>query len=297
MSNLIPYLCEACRPAISRLPAGRVRALHLIGGAQCDGSQWHKMHPHRVFYDPTLRAYVKVDLTDWAGRWHYYTKQYPDPGNQYLILNFLTQGNLYVDVGANSGCHTLLASRVVGTRGHVIAFEPNPDVFRLLDAHLAINNVENVTIHQLGLSDVDAYLSLRNELKHSGTASFRDTRLEEKRTLARARVVRADEFITFSSEDRVLVKIDVEGYEFKVIKGFGELLSHSNMALSVEITDVWLRETGSSAKEVFDYLARMDFGAFCFRRRRLGRVSLETLFEPPAQQQDVVFAKPGFFES
>lgn len=65
----------------------------------------------------------------------------------------LEPGDRFVDVGANIGMITLQAARLVGPSGRVESFEPNPNCFATLERHLAINGIENVVAHRVGLSD------------------------------------------------------------------------------------------------------------------------------------------------
>ena len=71
------------------------------------------------------------------------------------MLDFLRPGDTFIDAGANIGLFTLLALSVVGDKGHVHAFEPNPLVAAMLRESLALNAADNVTVHEIGLSDVE----------------------------------------------------------------------------------------------------------------------------------------------
>jgi FkbM family methyltransferase len=61
-------------------------------------------------------------------------------------------GDVFVDVGANAGHYALLASRFVGSRGIVIAFEPSPVIRERLARNVALNRLSNVTIRPEALS-------------------------------------------------------------------------------------------------------------------------------------------------
>ena len=60
------------------------------------------------------------------------------------LVSLADPGSVAVDIGANVGLHTLSIARRVGTEGKVLAFEPDPDNFRILERNLAANNVANV---------------------------------------------------------------------------------------------------------------------------------------------------------
>src|SRR5207248_8868819 len=59
-----------------------------------------------------------------------------------VIAAALRPGDVYVDVGAHVGCHTLVAARVVGPAGLVVAVEPNPPSASRLRRNLALNGFE-----------------------------------------------------------------------------------------------------------------------------------------------------------
>jgi len=65
----------------------------------------------------------------------------------------LGAGDIFVDAGANIGVYSVMASRLVGSGGSVIAVEMMPDTAAILRGHVRINRARNVTIHQVALSD------------------------------------------------------------------------------------------------------------------------------------------------
>ena len=65
---------------------------------------------------------------------------------QNRLNQFLRPGLSFFDIGANVGFYTLLASKSVGEKGQVVAFEPNPANLYYLERHVALNNCRNVII-------------------------------------------------------------------------------------------------------------------------------------------------------
>ncbi len=65
---------------------------------------------------------------------------------QGAIRELLREGQTFVDVGANVGCISFLAARIVGPRGLVVAVEPNPDNLQLLYAGIVLNGFGNVRV-------------------------------------------------------------------------------------------------------------------------------------------------------
>jgi FkbM family methyltransferase len=62
-------------------------------------------------------------------------------------------GDVCLDIGAHIGYYTLLGANVVGSRGHVYAFEPSPDAYRRLRANVDLNRLQNVTAFELAVGE------------------------------------------------------------------------------------------------------------------------------------------------
>ena len=132
---------------------------------------------------------------------------------QKLFESKVKPGDAVFDIGANAGLYTLLASDLVGSIGHVYAFEPLPRNTHFLREHLRLNRVENVEVIESAVSE------------RSGDTYFDHTPGNAMGHFAakgrfKVRTVSIDALI---SEGKVLppncMKIDVEGGEFLVLSG------------------------------------------------------------------------------
>ena len=298
------FACNLMRPAMRLAPRGAIRLLTVLGGGRQNDTDWNALaRRYRVFYDRSLRATVIADLRDWGGRWHYYPGTYYDPLSQAIIRKYLTSGGVYIDIGANVGIHTLLASRVVGDQGWVYAFEPAPRTFAFLSAHLAMNGCKNVTATQCALTDEAGVAELACPHDHLGTATLRRAPCEVS---AYDKVVVAtttgDEVLgeidlNLGSRSRVVVKIDVEGYEHRVVHGMRSFLSQSDrIVVSMEITPAWLIQAGSSKERLLAEMQALGFEAYVPRliwRWGMFRPVMKLFPGVPEgfEQIDVLFAK------
>ncbi len=138
---------------------------------------------------------------------------------QRLVANTVKPGTVFLDLGANVGFYTLLASSLVQDGGKVFAFEPLPQNIRYLEKHLAINGVRNVRVFQAAVSD------------RPGQCRF-----EESSCRATGKIGPAGSLVVESvSLDDLLerevvplpdyMKIDVVGAEFAVLSGARRLLT------------------------------------------------------------------------
>jgi FkbM family methyltransferase len=76
-----------------------------------------------------------------------------EPALTQFMMNTIKPGQTAVDLGANHGYFTLLMSKLVGEGGHVIAIEAFPKTCESLKANLALNNVSNVEVKSVAISD------------------------------------------------------------------------------------------------------------------------------------------------
>jgi FkbM family methyltransferase len=297
----IPAVCDLCKPLIQQLPVGRGTLLRFLGG-DSDDNLWRGEKQYRVFYDHTLQANVWADMADGTRRAHYYTGRYYEQRVQSAIKKLLRPGDTFIDIGANFGIYTLLASGIVGNTGQVYSFEPQKKLVEIIKAQLVINNMQNVTVHNVGLADEESELVLRNPVEHhTGTASFRSDETAG-RQIDRVQVVRGETLLTqVPSSARVFIKIDVEGFEFKVLQGLQNLLKYENVAILVEITDFWLDKMGISSKAIYQMLEEAGFESYQLLRSpfQLGHqvFEIERSQTIPEIQHDALFIKPGFMKT
>lgn len=82
-----------------------------------------------------------------------------------FISNFLKEGDVFVDVGANIGLHTLFASKLVGNEGKVISFEPFSLNFKSLKRNVSLNKSENIVLENLAISKDSETLDILYNVK------------------------------------------------------------------------------------------------------------------------------------
>jgi FkbM family methyltransferase len=300
VKTIVPYVCELCKPVVRQLPFGHGIAMKLLGGRTylSEDDAWQGEQRYRTFYDRNIQASIWVDMADFTRRDHYFTGRYYDKQNQFVLKQLLKPGDVFVDIGANFGIHTLLAARIVGSSGQIYAFEPQTKLAEIIRAQAVLNNMRHVIVHNLGVGDQQAELLLRNPLTaHTGTATLRAV-AEDAIGVERVRVVRADDVLTnIPTTARVVIKVDVEGFEYKALKGLQKVLSLDNVAILVEVTNDWLTEMGQSAIALYQLLEAMGFQTFSIVKSSPNTFNFQPATEIPEYQHDALFIKPGFMQS
>ncbi len=141
-------------------------------------------------------------------------------------------GDVVLDVGAHIGSYTLRYSKMVGSQGKVIAFEPEPDNRRILNWNIRLNKAGNVSVRSEALGNFHGKARLKLSV-HAGVHSFVRTSSEIRQTgEILVPVMRMDEL----DMGRVnLIKVDVEGYELEVLRGAEELIRRFKPNLQIEV--------------------------------------------------------------
>jgi Met-10+ like-protein len=96
---------------------------------------------------------MRLELSHEADRSTYFLGRWIDLHNQLFMLDLLEPGDTVVDVSAHRGNFALVASRLVGQRGKVVCFDPNPSNTAHLDHDIAANGIANIVVNRDGLSD------------------------------------------------------------------------------------------------------------------------------------------------
>ena len=173
-------------------------------------------------------GWMRVDTADVTGRTIAVTGAWEAHVTR-VFSRLLSPGDVCIDVGAHVGYYTLLASRLVGPRGHVYAFEPASAAYAELRRNLELNGVWNVTALNVAAGAADGRGVLYDGPPHNaGRASMQEPVNMSDDLEARSsevEVMRVASVIAPEHHSRVrLIKIDVEGFEFDVLRGLEALL-------------------------------------------------------------------------
>jgi FkbM family methyltransferase len=219
---------------------------------------------------------MELNLARWSQRLTFYLGRYYDLELQTLMVQVLRDGDRFVDIGANIGMISLLASRLVGPWGVVDAFEPNPDCSQAIRSVLARNGIKNVRLHEAGLADTETTMQLTVPRRNTGEA-----------TLAAGAELFGGEADTFEVPVRVgddilqqdpqppaFIKIDVEGFEHRVLSGLRQTLTRQHPIVITEVVASHLSRDGHTPADLFELMGSLGYQAYGIelpRRRSFGR--------------------------
>ena len=148
-----------------------------------------------------------------------------------LYEKILKDGDDAIDIGANHGRHTYNMLPFLGQRGRCFAFEPNPLLSQKLIDNVAQRFKNNLNVFQMACGEINEKLMLHIPENLDGWASLLDKRdcleLKDKKfTNILVSVINLDSFLYHKLEKLTFVKIDTEGFEFKVLKGMTRIISY-----------------------------------------------------------------------
>lgn len=169
---------------------------------------------------------VRVNLDDFNGRAAYFAGD-TDRKISWLCQRIVRPGDTVIDVGANIGIVTLTLAKLVGPRGRVFSFDPNPYVVQLLRQSIERNGLANVHLEQCAIGDEEGELVLQVPQGHSGRASLVRHTASNGSTEVRVLVRTLSDLVPATVERVRLLKIDVEGFEPQVLRGASRLFRES----------------------------------------------------------------------
>ncbi|MGL4551064.1 MAG: FkbM family methyltransferase [Gemmataceae bacterium] len=182
-----------------------------------------------------------------------------EPAETQLVRQILKEGDTFLDVGANVGWFTVHGSKLVGTTGRVVAFEPEPSNLGFLRKNVQANGLKNVTVEEVALSNAAGsfklYLEKANLGMHSLVLEHGGKHFIEVPT------VRLDDHWKGKGEIK-LVKIDTEGAEGMILDGMRETLkAQKGMELVVEFAPERLVKSGYDPDKVLQDLYALGYKA------------------------------------
>jgi FkbM family methyltransferase len=237
-----------------------------------------------------------------TGRW--------EPFLTRFVSDTLRPGDTFVDLGANIGYHSLLASRLVSENGRVYAIEGSPSIFERLRENVALNKMTNITAIHAIVSDKEGSKPfwLARE-PHGGlstavesVASHHPSRLPTMRLEAHVSSRPLVKLIpTESLFNARLIKLDVEGAEEEVLRPLVPLLNRFSprTAWMLELSPQLSPGGQADIDWIYHSFCGAGYRAFALPNTysaggylaRVSSAGLQDLSSPPTSQADVVFLR------
>ena len=184
-----------------------------------------------------------------------------------FYLEYLREGMIVFDAGANVGELTLIFSRFVGETGSVHAFEASGSTFKKLETVCKAGGKLNIALNHLALSDkggsiyLNVYAEPYSSFNSQAARPLKDYGLDlEPVGIEETPAVTIDQYCEKNNIENIdLLKIDVEGAEFQVLKGARKMLESKRIAcLTFEFGQTTF-DMGNRPEEIENFLGEMNY--------------------------------------
>lgn len=171
-----------------------------------------------------------------------------------LFKDELNEGMKVVDVGANIGYYSLLASQQVGESGKVIAIEPVEETFRRLEKNISLNDLTNIRI----LNKAVGEKKTTGKILNKKARNLNRITFENFSNSTKTKIISLDS--VFNQRKVDVVRMDVQGFEYFVLKGMEEIISNNEIKIFIEIHPSKMESCYDvELKEFWDLLSKHNF--------------------------------------
>lgn len=197
-----------------------------------------------------------------------------------LVKKEIKNGDVVLDVGANIGYYTLIFAKLVGEKGKVFAFEPDPTNFALLKKNVETNGYRNVILVQKAVSNktekTRLYLSEDNKADHRIYDSH------DGRQSVEIEAIQLDDYFKDYDGRIDFIKMDIEGAEAAALQGTLNLLKkNKDVKIVTEFWPIALKRFGVNPEEYLKSLREQDFRLYHIneQEKKIEPVSIFELLE------------------
>lgn len=184
----------------------------------------------------------------------YFYRDYFEKENLEFFASVIKPGATILDVGANIGIYSLMASVKAGNNGKVYAFEPAEWAINRLKKNISINKFSNIEVIEKGVGEAPGHFNFY-VCEDDAYNSLGNSPMEGVKEVRKIEVITVDDFVRERELSKVdVLKIDTEGADYLVLKGASSLLQSKN-------PPIIFCEYNKNIKEGFEFTLK-DFDQF-----------------------------------
>ena len=224
-------------------------------------------HAHEYVASTLFGSKIAGDSRDIVQQYIYYFGVW-EPNLTRWVLRNLAPGDVFIDVGANVGYYSLLASQRVGERGSVVAIEASPTTFQTLRHNLALNSADNVRVVNVAVYHSKTVMKLFRGTEYEiGRATIMDDECLKQGFEIECEVNAEPLGAILQSEEMQnarLIKIDVEGAEWAAVQGILPILdsTRSDLEIIMEVDPKYMRQPGNQPADLLTVMSDRGFYAY-----------------------------------
>ena len=254
--------------------------------------------------DTTEKLIINLDLNEYSQKsmWIYFNQgKLYEPETSRLFCTLLKTGDSVLDIGGHVGYFSLLAAAITGPTGQVVTFEPEADNYQHLIENIKQNQFSNIQVIHKAVGDkegeVTFYINADNDGGHAlwdiSKHEFNEKSREhmEERKIPQTTLDIA--LKGFELEPLRLIKMDVEGCEYKVLQGAQETLKKYNYPIIIlEINRFAMEHMDCSEQDIRSLMKSMGYLTYYPEETHLVELKDEE-YANPGFVFNLVFAQPG----
>ena len=198
-------------------------------------------------------VFLELDLSDWLHRLYYLG--FVEQNTFKIIKNLLPVDGIFVDIGANIGIYSCIMANHLGAKGSVIAFEPMPENLEQLMSNIALNQLKNIEVNELALSnrqeDFNLYVPLAHQQGATGCTQVWNP--GDWVSVGSTNATTLD--IAFQKQRLDFIKIDTQGHEFEILQGAKSTIERFQPLILCEVFE-------ENRTKVFDLMKSWNYAIF-----------------------------------
>ncbi len=153
-----------------------------------------------------------------------------EPNIADILTTYANPDSICIDIGALIGTHSFVFSNAVGPKGKVYSFEPQPWAYKSILKTININNIKNIEVYNMGLSDKKKELIFCSDV--TGTSHIIEGNTCNTPYTYKIDVTQLD---NFNLQNISCIKIDVEGHELSVLNGAINTIKNNKPVIIIEV--------------------------------------------------------------
>ncbi len=252
-----------------------------------------RLTAHFIINDPPERIIeLKNNFLMLTPEAHKGSRSYKSGTYEEALYNFLEKHikdkETLIDIGAALGYYTLLFSKAAGNKGKIYAFEAEKKAFSYLKKNVLLNNLSNVKIFNLAVdqNEGESYFVESCDL-NIGTWGGHISR---KKTNLKVKTCCLDDF-DFKKVD--WIKLDVDGNEFKILKGMRNLIKKSKnlkLIMEIDLEVIYKNNTEIEITEINNFLiSNFSFAIVCEENYRYLDLKNINILEKVKGHKNLIF--------
>lgn len=176
-------------------------------------------------------------------------------------ISFKDEGGVFLDIGANYGFWSrcvAIGNAEVGLHNYrVVAFEPFPTTFEILEANMALlplDIISKVEFHRLAVGASNKTVKMSESNEEPGSSFISNDGIHS------VNMIKLDSFCEVNNIHNVkLIKIDVEGLEHSVLEGAVNIISRDRPRVVCEIIEKYIIRAGYTSSDIYSFFKNYDY--------------------------------------